>query len=71
MNSKSKLSSIARFTRAGSAMGNIQVNRARDEFDSTGHSCYKEGWAAGYLAAMEVVERFVADTIAEVNTNER
>jgi len=71
MNSRSKLDSIARFAKAGAVMGTLHVNHARKEFDESGHSCYEEGWARGYLVAMETVEKFILDTIAEVAAHEQ
>ena len=68
MSDRQKLDSILRFANAAVSMGNIQVNRAQEEFDETGHSCYTEGWARGYLSAVEMLHKYIADTIAEVYT---
>ena len=53
--SANKLASIQRFLKAGLAMADIQVRRAQESFDRTQHSCYEEGWANGYRAAVEMV----------------
>ena len=63
---RGKLESIRRFSKAGLSMADIHVRRAHEEFEETGHSCFNEGWAAGYRAAMETMEKFIGDTIAEV-----
>lgn len=39
------------------------VAREAEMFADTNHSCYSEGWAAGYLAAMLTVAKFTEDTI--------
>ena len=64
---KAALDSIAGFSKAGVAMGNIHVKRESEIFEQTGHSCYSEGWAAGYLAAMKTVAQFVEDTLKETS----
>lgn len=63
--SANKLASIQRFLKAGLAMADIQIRRAQEEFDQTQHSCYTEGWAAGYRAAMETVDGFVGETVMD------
>lgn len=60
-----KLRSIQRFTEAGVFMGKHHVETEREMFLESNHSCYSEGWAAGYLRAMQTVAEFVADTVKE------
>jgi hypothetical protein len=63
--SAAKLASVQRFLKAGLAMADIQARRAQESFEKTQHSCYEEGWAAGYRAAMETVDGFVGATVME------
>lgn len=64
-NAADLLVSIRQFARAGVAMGKVHVERERRLFVDTNHSCYTEGWAAGYLAAMATVEQFIEDTVGD------
>lgn len=65
MNADAKLASIQRFLKAGLAMADIQARRAQESFEQTGHSCYEEGWAGGYRAAMEMVDKFIGETVMD------
>ena len=63
MSAADDMESVRSFLKAGQMMAKIHVDRALADFD--GHSCYDEGWAAGYSAAMKVVADFVADVTKE------
>lgn len=60
-----KLRSIERFLKAGLSMGDLYVRQAQEEFEDTQHSCYNEGWAVGYRQAVEMIDKFVADTLRD------
>lgn len=65
MSADRKLSSISNFTQAGVSMGKHHVKQAAEMFELDNHSCYGEGWAAGYLRAMQIVAEFVEETVKE------
>lgn len=67
MNAQRKLRSISNFTQAGVGMGKHHVATEAEMFAESGHSCYSEGWAAGYLQAMQTVAKFVQDTLEDNN----
>lgn len=56
---------IDNFVQAGVHMGKVHMTKALDEFHETGHSCYSEGWAAGFSEAMRIVKNYVAGTIED------
>lgn len=60
-----KLRSIERFLKAALSMSDLYVRQAREEFEQTQHSCYNEGWSAGYQQAVTMIDKFVADTMRE------
>lgn len=63
--SRRRLESIVNFSRAGVYMGKVHVEREREMFEKTDHSCYTEGWAVGYLAAMQTVAEFIDKTLRD------
>lgn len=54
-----ELDSVHRFAQAGVAMGKVHMDRAWEELEETGHSCYQEGWAAGYAQAFKLMLDFI------------
>lgn len=65
MSEQPKLDSIQRFLKAALSMADIHTRRAQEEVDETGHSCYSEGWAAGYQAAVQMIDKFVGEAVME------
>jgi hypothetical protein len=61
-----RLGSIKRFSDAGVSMGRVHVERAHEEFVESGHSCYNEGWAAGFAKAMEIINEYVSREVEEL-----
>ncbi len=54
-----ELRSITNFVMAGVGMGKVRRKEALEEFDRTGESGYTEGYAEGFLRAMQLVADFI------------
>ena len=63
--SSRRLQRIVAFSRAGVVMGKVHVEREREMFEQTDHSCYTEGWAVGYLAAMQTMAEFIDNALRD------
>jgi hypothetical protein len=44
---------------AGVGVGKVRVRESQEEFDRTGESGYSEGYAEGFLRAMQLVADFI------------
>jgi hypothetical protein len=67
---ESRLASIKRFSDAGVSMGKVHTQREYEEFERTGHSCYGEGWAAGFARAMDIINEYVSREVEELESGE-
>jgi len=54
-----ELRSIANFVMAGVGVGKVRRKEEYDKFDETGESGYSEGYAEGFLRAMQLVADFI------------
>ena len=64
-----RMRSIKNFSDAGVGMGKVHRERAYEEFEQSGESGYSEGWAAGYSAAMDIINEFVSREYAEAQAD--
>lgn len=67
---KDRLRSIKNFSDAGVGMGKVHRARAYEEFEKSGESGYSEGWAAGYSAAMDIINEYVSREYEEALADE-
>lgn len=54
-----ELRSITNFVMAGVGVGKVRRQEEYDKFDQTGESGYGEGYAEGFLRAMQLVADFI------------